>query len=234
MKRYDVVSIFPDMFDALTGYGVTGRGRDKGDYELVVWNPRDFSSDQRRTVDDRPFGGGAGMVMMAEPIVRSIRAAKARQKSCGVGDPKTVALTPAGVPLTQRLAKTLTGMDGLILLAGRYEGIDQRVFDLEVDLEVSVGDYVVSGGELPAMVLLDSLIRLIPGVLNDENSIIEESHSDGLLEYPQYTRPEVFEGLSVPKVLLSGNHKDIDDWKKKEALEKTKLVRPDLLKAKPG
>jgi tRNA (guanine37-N1)-methyltransferase len=125
-------------------------------------------------------------------------------------------------------------MDGLILLAGRYEGIDQRVFDLEVDLEVSVGDYVVSGGELPAMVLLDSLIRLIPGVLNDENSIIEESHSDGLLEYPQYTRPEVFEGLSVPKVLLSGNHKDIDDWKKKEALEKTKLVRPDLLEAKPG
>ena len=229
MKRFDVVTLFPDMFDALTEYGITQRARERGVFELVLWNPREFAVNAYRSVDDRPYGGGPGMVMMADPLGKALRAAKARQSSCGVRSSRTLYMSPQGRPLDQTLVDELAEIEGLVLLAGRYEGIDERLIELEIDEEVSIGDYVVSGGELPAMVMIDSIVRRMPGVLNDADSASEESFVAGILDFPQYTRPEVFAGQPVPPVLLSGNHADIRRWRLKQALGRTWRRRPDLL-----
>lgn len=229
MKRFDVVTLFPDMFAALTEHGITQRARDRGLYELVLWNPREFAQNAYRSVDDRPYGGGPGMVMMAEPLAKALRAAKLRQRSCGVGRVQTLYMSPQGRRLDQALVDELAGAEGLVLLAGRYEGVDERLIETEIDLEVSIGDYVVSGGELPAMVLLDSIVRRMPGVLGDADSAEEESFVAGILDCPHYTRPEEYAGRVVPPVLLSGNHADIRRWRMKQALGKTWRCRPDLL-----
>jgi tRNA (guanine37-N1)-methyltransferase len=229
MKRFDVVTLFPGMFDALTGYGITQRAHDRGLFELVLWNPREFALNAYRSVDDRPYGGGPGMVMMVEPLRKAIHAARARQRSCGARDIRSVYLSPQGRPLDQALVDELSGAEGLVMLAGRYEGVDERLVELEIDEEVSIGDYVVSGGELPAMVVIDSIVRRLPGVLNDADSALQESFVGGLFDFPQYTRPEVYEGRPVPQVLLSGNHADIRRWRMKQALGKTWRCRPDLL-----
>lgn len=230
MKHYDVITLFPDMFSALTESGVTGRAEGRGIYDLVCWNPREFADDPRRTVDDRPYGGGAGMVLMADPLVKAIDTAKKRQAGSGVRSSATIYLSPQGRVLTQQLVEEMSSLDGLVLLSGRYEGIDERVIETRVDHEISIGDYVLSGGELPAMVLLDTIIRLLPGVVNHLESVVDESHTSGVLEYPQYTRPEVFEGQRVPDVLLSGHHAQITQWRNEQAKERTRLRRPDLLK----
>ena len=213
MKRFDVVTLFPGMFDALTQFGITQRAHDERYFELVLWNPRDFAVNAYRSVDDRPYGGGPGMVMMAGPLSKAMQSARARQRSCGVNRSRTVYLSPQGRRLDQELVEELSGVDGLVLLAGRYEGVDERLIELEIDDEVSVGDYVVSGGELPAMVLIDSIVRRIPGVLNDAESAVQDSFVEGILDYPHYTRPERVEGRAVPEVLLSGNHADIRRWR---------------------
>jgi tRNA (guanine37-N1)-methyltransferase len=225
----DVVTLFPEMFDALTESGITQRARSGGYYELVFWNPRDFSNNAYRSVDDRPYGGGPGMVMMAEPLAKALRAARQRQVSCGVKRTRAVYLSPQGRPLTQRIVEELGGYEGLILLAGRYEGVDERLLDAEIEDQISIGDYVLSGGELPAMVLMDALIRRIPGVLNDAESVQQDSFANGLLDCPQYTRPEIFESDAVPSVLLSGHHAQIARWRMKQSLGQTWRRRPDLL-----
>ena len=214
MLQFDVVTIFPAMFDAVAEAGVISRARVKGIYQLVAWNPRDFAQNAYRTVDDRPYGGGPGMVMMAEPVGRALAAAKQRQKSAGVQHPRVIHLTPQGRLLNHRLVMELAGQQGLVLLAGRYEGVDERVTARDIDDEVSIGDYVLSGGELAAMVLIDCIVRQLPGVLGDAESATQDSFVNGLLDCPHYTRPEAYEGQKVPPVLLSGNHADI---------------RPDLL-----
>ena len=229
MKRFDVVTLFPDMFAALTEHGITQRARDRGLFELVLWNPREFAQNAYRSVDDRPYGGGPGMVMMAEPLAKALRAAKVRQRNCGVSQVQTLYMSPQGRRLEQALVDELAGAEGLVLLAGRYEGVDERLIETEIDMEVSIGDYVVSGGELPAMVLLDSIIRRMPGVLGDADSAEEESFVAGILDCPHYTRPEEYAGRVVPPVLLSGNHADIRRWRMKQALGKTWRCRPDLL-----
>jgi tRNA (guanine37-N1)-methyltransferase len=227
--HFDAVTLFPEMFDALTRSGITRRAFENGIYELVLWNPRDFSSNAYRSVDDRPYGGGPGMVMMPEPLEKALKAARQRQRSCGVTDSKVVYLSPQGRPLTDALVNELLAQNGLILLCGRYEGVDERLIGRQVDCEVSIGDYVLSGGELPAMVLLDAMVRRMPGVLGDADSAAQESFVKGLLDCPHYTRPEVYEGLVVPPVLLSGNHADIERWREKQALGRTWSRRPELM-----
>ena len=229
LKRFDVITLFPEMFDAITRSGVTRRAFEAAVYELVLWNPRDFSQNAYRTVDDRPYGGGPGMVMMAEPLEKAIKAAKQRQRSSGGKDAKVVYLTPQGKSLTHGLVTELEQLDGLILLAGRYEGVDERLIDAQVDYEVSIGDYVLSGGELPAMVLMDAIIRRIPGVLGDNDSAAQDSFVNGLLDCPHYTRPEQWGDAPVPAVLMSGNHAEIDRWRLKESLGRTWRRRPELL-----
>ena len=229
MMHLDVVTLFPEMFNALTGSGITQRARSSGYYELVLWNPRDFSGNSYRSVDDRPYGGGPGMVMMAEPLAKALRAARQRQVSCGVRRTRTVYLSPQGRPLTQKIVEELGGYEGLVLLAGRYEGVDERLLDAEIEDEISIGDYVLSGGELPAMVLMDALIRRIPGALNDAESAQQDSFANGLLDCPQYTRPDVYESDAVPAVLLSGHHAQITKWRMKQSLGRTWRSRPDLL-----
>ncbi|MBI1396450.1 MAG: tRNA (guanosine(37)-N1)-methyltransferase TrmD [Betaproteobacteria bacterium] len=217
------------MFEALTDWGVTGRAAKIDAYSFVAWNPRDFASNAYRTVDDRPYGGGPGMVMMAEPLMRALGAARQRQRSAGVRSPKVVFLSPQGVRLDHDVVERLVTEDGLILLCGRYEGVDERLVRREVDEEISIGDYVLSGGELAAMVVLDAVIRHLPGVLGDADSAQEDSFVEGLLDCPHYTRPEVLDGDRVPPVLLSGNHAEIDKWRLKQSLGRTWLRRPDLL-----
>ena len=229
MIHFDVVTLFPEMFEAITGSGITQRARDKGSYELVLWNPRDFSTNAYRSVDDRPYGGGPGMVMMAQPLSKAMAAARQRQLSCGVRRTRTIYLSPQGRPLTQKMVEELGQLEGLVLLAGRYEGVDERLLQTEVQDQISIGDYVVSGGELPAMVLMDALIRRIPGVLNDAESAQQDSFEEGLLDYPQYTRPELYQGEPIPAVLLSGHHVEIARWRMKQALGRTWERRPDLL-----
>ncbi len=228
---FDVITLFPQMFDALTQYGITRRAAEQGRYVLRTWNPRDFTTDNHRTVDDRPYGGGPGMVMMAEPLAAAIKAARARQNASGIAKSRVVYLSPQGRLLTHSVVKELTEMsaDGLILLAGRYEGIDERLIRQMVDQEISIGDYVLSGGELAAMVLMDALVRQLPGVLGDADSAEQDSFVQGLLDCPHYTRPEVFNGEAVPPVLLSGNHADIQRWRLSQSLGRTWLRRPELL-----
>jgi tRNA (guanine37-N1)-methyltransferase len=233
MLQVDVVTLFPPMFDAVTEWGVTGRARERRLFELVTWNPRDFAVNAYRTVDDRPYGGGPGMVMMPEPLEKAIAAARQRQRSSGVAKPRVVHLTPQGALLDDARVAGLAREQGLVLLAGRYEGIDERVVSRAVDDEISIGDYVLSGGELAAMVVIDCVVRRIPGALGDAESASQDSFVGGLLDHPHYTRPETYEGLAVPPVLLSGNHADIARWRLKQALGRTFRRRPDLL-AKRG
>ncbi len=225
--RFGIVSLFPHMFQALD-VGITGRAIKDGLIHIEHWNPRDFSSDKHKSVDDHPYGGGPGMVMLAEPLQAAIHAAK----KSAVDKPTVIYLSPQGRHLDQEAVIELASKKSLILIAGRYEGIDERIIEQEVDEEWSIGDYILSGGELAAMVLIDTVARLIPGVVGDENSIYQDSLITGLLKYPQYTRPEKFAGLSVPDVLLSGHHKQIDQWRLKASLGKTWLRRPDLLSKK--
>lgn len=221
-----VVTLFPEMFDAITQYGVTGRAVKQGIMQLHCWNPRDFTTDKHRTVDDRPYGGGPGMLMMVQPLTEAIRAAK---QAAG-GKVHTIYLSPQGRKLDQQGVAELAAHDKLLLVAGRYEGIDERVIESEIDEEWSVGDYVLSGGELPAMTLIDAVSRLVPGVLGHDLSAAQDSFSEGLLDCPHYTRPEVLANKQVPSVLLSGNHEEIRRWRLKQALGRTWLRRPDILK----
>ncbi|MCE9677976.1 tRNA (guanosine(37)-N1)-methyltransferase TrmD [Shewanella sp. AS1] len=219
-----VVTLFPEMFRAVTDFGVTGRAVSNGLLELQTWNPRDFTHDKHRTVDDRPYGGGPGMLMMVQPLRDAIHAAKA-----AAGDKaKVIYLSPQGRKLTQQGVEELAKSERLILVCGRYEGIDERIIQTEVDEEWSIGDYVLSGGELPAMTLIDSVSRLVPGVLGKQASAEQDSFSDGLLDCPHYTRPESLEGIDVPSVLLSGNHEHIRRWRLKQSLGRTLQRRPEL------
>jgi tRNA (guanine37-N1)-methyltransferase len=227
--QFDVVTLFPPMFDAVTECGITGRARARGLYELVLWNPRDFAANAYRTVDDRPYGGGPGMVMMAEPLSKSLAAAVERQKGCGVAAPRAIYLSPQGRLLDHSLVVELAATGGMVLLAGRYEGVDERLLRQHGVEEVSIGDYVLSGGELAAMVLIDCVVRQLPGALGDAESAQQDSFVSGLLDCPHYTRPECYEGAAVPAVLLSGNHADIGRWRLKQALGRTWQRRPDLL-----
>ena len=225
--KFAVVSLMPEMFNSIQDFGVTSRAFERGLVTLTVVNPREFAEDRHGTVDDRPYGGGPGMVLKAEPMLAAVRAAKA---AVG-GTPIVVHFSPRGKPLDQGLlAEWIEHFDEMVFLASRYEGLDERVIESVVDLEVCVGDFVVSGGELPAMMALDALIRLLPGVLGDESSKNDESFIDGLLEYPQYTRPETVGGRVVPEVLLSGDHKAIAQWRHQQSLVVTQSRRPDLLK----
>jgi len=223
--RFDVVSLFPEMFSVVRDYGVTGRAVERGLVELALWNPRDYARDRHRSVDDRPYGGGPGMVMMIEPLRDAIRAARI----AGPGDVKVIALSPQGRPLDQAALRSMATRQRMILVAGRYEGIDERLIEMEVDEEYSIGDYVLSGGELAAMVLIDGVTRLLPGVLGHEDSAQQDSFGRGLLDCPHYTRPEEFEGRRVPEVLLGGNHAYIARWRLQQALGRTWQRRPELL-----
>ena len=223
--RFDIVTLFPEMFAAL-GVGITGRAQERGLITLAYWNPRHYTKDKYHKVDDSPYGGGPGMVMLFEPLKLALTAA--RQASGGT-KPLTIYLSPQGQTLNQDLITKLAGETNVVLLAGRYEGVDQRIIDHEVDLEVSVGDYVLSGGELAAMIVIDAITRQLPGSLGDENSCQQDSFATGLLDYPSYTRPECIDGLAVPKVLLSGDHQAIARWRRQQALGRTWLRRPDLL-----
>ena len=227
--RFDIVTLFPEMFDAIMQYGVTRRAAEQDRFQLQTWNPRDFTTDNYRTIDDRPYGGGPGMVMLAEPLEKAISAAKAAQAQGGMKS-CVIHLSPQGRLLTHDVVKELQARDeGLILLASRYEGVDERLLRQQVDEEISIGDYVLSGGELAAMVLIDSLVRQIPGVLGDDASAEQDSFVNGLLDCPHYTRPEVYNGEAVPEVLMSGHHAEIEKWRLKQALGRTAERRPDLL-----
>ena len=229
--KFDIVTLFPEMFDAVTKYGISSRALQKNIYAVQYWNPRDYTTDNHKTVDDRPYGGGPGMVMLIEPLEKAIGAARATQVDQGV-EPWVVHVSPAGKPLTHDKVMQLCNKPGLVLLASRYEGVDQRLIDAEVDEEISIGDYVLSGGELPAMVLIDAIIRQLPGSLGDSDSAIEDSFVDGLLDCPHYTRPEEYKGVKVPEVLMSGNHAKIKQWRLKMSLQRTRDRRPDLLAAR--
>lgn len=225
MLRIAVVTLFPELLSVITDYGVTGRAVRNGLLQVTAYNPRDYTSDRHRTVDDRPYGGGPGMVMLVDPLRAAIQAA--RQAHAGA---KVIYLSPQGRRLNQQAVERLAGYNPLIMLAGRYEGIDERVIYLDVDEEWSIGDYVLSGGELPALVIIDAVARTIPGVLGHDASAAEDSFVHGILDYPHYTRPESVSGLEVPDVLLGGNHARIERWRMKQALGRTWQRRPDLLK----
>ncbi|WP_192022335.1 tRNA (guanosine(37)-N1)-methyltransferase TrmD [Shewanella sp. WPAGA9] len=219
-----VVTLFPEMFRAVTDFGVTGRAVKNGLLELQTWNPRDFTHDRHNTVDDRPYGGGPGMLMMVQPLRDAIHAAKA---AAGDGA-KVIYLSPQGRKLDQQGVSELSQSSSLVLVCGRYEGVDERIIQSEVDEEWSIGDYVLSGGELPAMTLIDSVARLVPGVLGKQASAEQDSFSDGLLDCPHYTRPENLDGIGVPAVLLSGDHEKIRLWRLQQSLGRTFLRRPEL------
>jgi len=228
----DAITLFPEMFDAIARFGVSQRALDLGIWDFQKWNPRDFTHDNYRRVDDRPYGGGPGMLMLIEPLEAAITAAKARQQAAGVEESHVIYLSPQGRALSHEKAVELSRRSGLIVLCGRYEGVDERLIERQVDEEVSIGDYVLSGGELPAMVLMDAVIRLLPGVLNDAQSAYEDSFVNGLLDCPHYTRPEDYQGMRVPDVLMSGNHALIAKWRLKQALGRTWQRRPDLLQGR--
>ena len=227
--RIDIITIFPKMFKPVLGESMIKRAQNKGKVKIYIHNLRDYSLDKHKKVDDRPFGGGSGMVLNAQPIFRAVEDIKSQVRGQGS---KVILLCPQGEELEQKVAKRLAKSKHLILICGHYEGIDERVRGYLADEEISIGDYVLTGGELPAMVLVDCLVRLVPGVLGDRNSLNFESFEGNLLEYPQYTRPASFRGMKVPKTLLSGNHNKIMDWRKNESVKRTKQKRPDLLKIK--
>jgi tRNA (guanine37-N1)-methyltransferase len=221
--RFDVVTLFPEMFVAVAGSGITGRALEAGLWSLTTWNPRDFATDNYRTVDDRPYGGGPGMVMLAEPLERTLNTVKT------AGGGRVIYLSPQGRKLDHPRVMELVQERAVTLLCGRYEGVDERLLRRRVDEEISIGDFVLSGGELAAMALMDAVVRQLPGAVGEPASVIEESFADGLLDCPQYTRPEMYLGEKVPEVLLSGHHENIRRWRLKQALGRTWLRRPDLL-----
>ena len=223
--RIDVVTLFPQLLTGFVQYGIPARALERGLYTLGLWNPRDFTHDRHRTVDDRPYGGGPGMLMKIQPLRDAINAAR----QAGDGQAHVVYLSPQGRRLDQCGVEQLASHPQLVLIAGRYEGVDERLIEAEVNEEWSIGDYVLSGGEVAAMAMMDALIRLLPGALGHEDSAQQDSFSEGLLDYPHYTRPEAFEGRAVPGVLLSGDHAAIERWRHKQALGRTWLRRPDLL-----
>ena len=222
MIRFDVITLFPEMFGAITASGITSRALQAGLWSLKTWNPRDFTSDNYRTVDDRPYGGGPGMVMLAEPLEKALDAAGG----------KVIYLSPQGKKLDHRKVMELSRESSITLLCGRYEGVDERLLERRVQEELSIGDFVLSGGELAAMAVIDAVVRQLPGALGDDASAVEESFADGLLDCPQYTRPETYAGVRVPEILLSGHHENIRRWRLKQALGRTWLRRPDLLAAR--
>lgn len=222
--RIDILTLFPDMFETVLGAGIVGRAISTGIVEAKLTNIRDFADNSYGTVDDAPYGGGPGMVMMCGPVFKAVESVRAEAEPPGI----VVLLTPQGRRMDQELATELARQERLILLAGRYEGFDERIRESLADVEISLGDFVLSGGEIPAMALVDSVVRLLPGALGEPESITEESFSDGLLEYPQYTRPREFCGMSVPEVLLNGDHAKIADWRARQSAERTKQRRPDL------
>ena len=236
--KIDIITIFPKMFAGVLSESIIKRAQAKGKVKIAVHDLRDYTLDKHRKVDDRPFGGGAGMVLCPEPLFRAVEkisGCKLQAAGCKLKTKKTrkiILLTPQGKTLTQKISKRLARQKNLILICGHYEGVDERVREKLADEEISIGDYVLTGGELPAMVLVDSLVRLIPGVLGDKNSLKFESFEGNLLEHPHYTRPAFFRGMQVPRVLLSGDHTKIEQWRKGEALKKTKAFRPDLLSKK--
>ncbi|MCB1647274.1 MAG: tRNA (guanosine(37)-N1)-methyltransferase TrmD [Pseudomonadales bacterium] len=223
-----IVTLFPEMFQAVSQYGITGRAVTRGLLDLQLWNPRDFTTDKHQTVDDKPYGGGPGMLMKVAPLQQAIEAAR----SSAPHHCKVIYLSPQGKRLDQQVLEQLAAEHALIFVAGRYEGIDERLISAEVDEEYSIGDYVLSGGELPAMVLIDGITRLIPGAVGDAESVANDSFQEGLLDFPQYTRPEEVNGIKVPEVLLSGHHQAIERWRLKQALGRTLERRPDLLEAR--
>lgn len=232
--RFDVLTLFPEMMEAIFSSSIVGRARSAGLVDIRCTDIRDYTTDKHRRVDDTPYGGGYGMVMMCQPVVDCIRAVKAQESGVAGGTAaektRTIYLSPQGKVFTQEKARELCTYDRLILLCGHYEGIDERILELEVDEELSVGDYVLTGGELPAAIVVDCVARMQDGVLANRECYEKESLSDGLLEHPQYTRPRVFEGLEVPEVLVNGNHALQEQWKREQALERTRRKRPDLLK----
>lgn len=226
--RIDVVTLFPEMFSAITDYGVSSRAYQEQLFSLEFWNPRDFATDRHRTVDDRPYGGGPGMVLMAEPLAQAIEAAKLAQSPAV----KVIYLSPQGRKLTHPGVLELSNRQGLVLVAGRYEGVDERVLQSHIDEEWSIGDYVIAGGELAAMVMIDAVVRQLPGAVGNQGSVEEDSYVDGLLDCGHYTRPEEFRGQRVPQVLLSGDHGVIRRWRLQSSLGATWLKRPDLLEGR--
>ncbi len=230
--RLAAITLFPEMFEAITRFGISRRAFETGICHLTTHNPRDFATDRYKTIDDRPFGGGPGMVMMPGPLEQAIDAGVAATSGSDDVSPTVIYLSPQGVPLTDRLVRDLATRKALVLVCGRYEGIDERIIERKIHLEVSVGDFVVSGGELPAMMLMDAILRYQPGVLNDSQSAEEDSFATGLLDCPHYTRPEIYEDSAVPEVLLSGNHEKIRVWRLAESLKRTRARRPDLLKGR--
>lgn len=221
--RIDIITIFPEIFKPIFNESILKRAQSKGKVALKVHNLRDYTKDKHRKVDDRPFSGGPGMVMMAQPIFDAVKKIKGRRKT------KVILMCPTGKALTQKKSKSLVKAKNLIIICGHYEGVDERVRERVVDESISIGDYVLTGGELPAMVLVDCVVRLLPGVLGKAESLVDESFENNLLEYPQYTRPANFRGNQVPNVLLSGNHKEVQKWRKEQSLARTKKIRPDLL-----
>ncbi len=224
-----VVTLFPDMFREVLQLGVLGRAVQKGQVSFSTLSPREFTEDRHRTVDDRPYGGGPGMLMMAPPLVSAIRDLDSRMQAQGTARPRRIYLSPQGQPLDQAMVKRLAREPGLLLVAGRYEGIDERIIESEIDEEVSLGDFVLSGGEIAVMAVIDAVVRQLPGVLGHSESAQQDSFVEGLLDHPHYTRPESFEGRQVPEVLLSGDHEKIRRWRRKQALGRTFERRPDLL-----
>lgn len=230
--RFDVISLFPDMFSVVRDLGVTGRAHKQRLWELGLWNPRDFTQDLHRTVDDRPYGGGPGMVMMAEPLEQAVNAAKAARADAAQAP--VVLMSPTGRPYDQTVAQEMAGGSGAILICGRYEGVDQRFIDRCVTQEISLGDYVLSGGEIAALAIIDSVVRLLPGALNDADSALQDSFNSsltGLLDSPHYTRPDTYRGAGVPPELMSGHHVNIAQWRRRQSLALTASRRPDLIVA---
>jgi len=222
---FDCVTLFPEAFAAVAAFGITRRAREEGLWSIALWSPRDFTTDNYRTVDDRPYGGGPGMVMLAEPLSKAIAAAK----SAAAGEARVIHLSPQGAVMDHGKVMELSARKRLVLLCGRYEGVDERLIESAVDEELSIGDYVLSGGELAAMALIDAVVRQLPGALGDEGSAAKESFVNGLLDCPQYTRPEVYEGKAVPAVLMSGHHEKIERWRLMQSLGRTWKRRPELL-----
>ncbi len=233
MIRFDCVTLFPEMFAAVTASGITRRALEERRWAWQAWNPRDFAENAWRRIDDRPFGGGPGMLMQPGPLEKAITAAKSAQQEAGLASSRVIYLSPQGQPLQHERVMALAAQaqadTGLVLLCGRYEGVDERVIERCVDEEISIGDFVLSGGELPAMVLIDAIVRQLPGVLGDATSAVEDSFVSGLLDCPHYTRPETYAGQTVPEVLLSGNHERIRRWRLQQSLARTRERRPELL-----
>ena len=228
MLKIDIITIFPGMFENITEFGIIKEAFKKNICRLNIYNLRDFTPYKQAKVDDRPYGGGPGMVLMPEPIDKAISFIKRRSQVKNKEKQKVVLLSPAGERLSQNKFKYMSGLENIIVICGRYEGVDERVIESMVDFEISIGDYVLSGGEIPAMVLIDGIIRLLPGVVGKAESLRSESFEKNLLDYPQYTRPPVFKRMAVPEILLSGNHKDIEKWRKEKSVEMTRKRRPDL------